>query len=254
MAQSNSIRGPEGISRNVVIELEQLRRQPLLADESTLRSQEPAELYKSLPLPRNGHSIRVLDPHASPILPFRSNRRALTGTLRVVSLADCPQYTALSYRWGGYSSPKDIILCNGDVNLEVTTNCRDALLALTKRFGALTVWVDAICINQSDAMEKSDQVPLMEEIYTWAERVFVWLGPGDVSSRRAMKWLRGASYGSVVHLLIRSASAPSVGERFGCKLALIGYIIWYAVYKYIDASLYLIRKCLSNQLTFLAVD
>lgn len=236
MAQSKSHRRPEGISENVVID----RRQ------SALRSQGPAELYRSLPLPRNDHCIRVLDLCGPSKLPFRSNRQALTGTLRVVSLADCPQYTALSYRWGGYSSPKDIIMCNGGFNLEVTTSCRDALLALTKQFGALTVWVDAICIDQSDATEKSDQVPLMDEIYTWAERVFVWLGPGDECSRGAMEWLRHASYGSVVELLVCSASAPSLGERFGCKLALIGSMMWYAIYKYIDAGLFLIRKCLAK--------
>jgi len=218
--------------------MDQLQRQSLLANEPTLHAQKPAELYKSLPLPRDGQFIRVLDLHASPTLSFRSNRQALTATLRVVSLASCPRYTALSYRWGGYSSPKDTILCNGAVDIEVTTSCRDALLALRERFGALTVWVDAICINQDDAMEKNDQVPLMEEIYTWAERVFVWLGPSDESSRRAMKWLLKSSYGSVVDLLVRSASAPTLMERSCNKLALIGSILWDAIYKYTSVGVY----------------
>jgi hypothetical protein len=45
------------------------------------------------------------------------------------------------------------------------------------------LWIDAICINQSDNEEKSQQVRLMGEIYSKAEVVRVWLGPSteDVS-------------------------------------------------------------------------
>ncbi|KAK4125477.1 hypothetical protein N657DRAFT_678594 [Parathielavia appendiculata] len=39
------------------------------------------------------------------------------------------------------------------------------------------VWVDAICVNQSDAEEKSQQLPLMQDIYSKAKKVVVW--PGD---------------------------------------------------------------------------
>src|SRR5690348_2843478 len=87
MAPSNSISGSEATSGHVVIDLEQLQRQSLSANEPTLHSQQPAELYKSLPLPRDGSSIRVLDLHATPKLSFRSDSQALTANLRVVSLA-----------------------------------------------------------------------------------------------------------------------------------------------------------------------
>jgi len=30
----------------------------------------------------------------------------------------------------------------------------------------------------------------MREIYTWADKVYVWLGPGENGSDRAMSWLR----------------------------------------------------------------
>jgi hypothetical protein len=38
------------------------------------------------------------------------------------------------------------------------------------------LWVDGICINQSDAEEKSQQVSLMSSIYSSAFQVLVWLG------------------------------------------------------------------------------
>jgi hypothetical protein len=39
------------------------------------------------------------------------------------------------------------------------------------------IWADAICINQSDLQERSQQVRLMGNIYRNAERVLIWLGP-----------------------------------------------------------------------------
>ncbi|KAM5356486.1 hypothetical protein ACJ41O_003132 [Fusarium nematophilum] len=41
------------------------------------------------------------------------------------------------------------------------------------------LWIDAICLNQKDEVEKSIQVPAMGEIYREAETVIVWLGEDD---------------------------------------------------------------------------
>ena len=103
-----------------------------------------------------------------------------------------PKFTALSYVWGPYCEPRDTVMCNG-ISIEITANCKKALSALRKLPGPVTVWVDAICINQQDDDEKAKQLPLMEEIYAWSQTVYVWLGPGSESSDRAMDWLRKAS-------------------------------------------------------------
>ena len=39
------------------------------------------------------------------------------------------------------------------------------------------LWVDAVCVNQSDFKEQSTQVAMMLEIYARAEQVNIWLGP-----------------------------------------------------------------------------
>ena len=39
------------------------------------------------------------------------------------------------------------------------------------------LWIDAICINQEDLDERSQQVGLMRQIYSQASHVVVWLGP-----------------------------------------------------------------------------
>ncbi|PVH71482.1 HET-domain-containing protein [Cadophora sp. DSE1049] len=94
--------------------------------------------------------------------------------------------TALSYVWGQYSEPRDKLLCNDGCAVDITANCRDALQIIRKRktTGITTIWVDSICINQSDDTEKASQIPNMEEIYSWAEVVYVWLGQGNELSDR----------------------------------------------------------------------
>lgn len=37
-------------------------------------------------------------------------------------------------------------------------------------------WIDAICINQEDLLERSSQVSFIIDIYDRAENVMVWLG------------------------------------------------------------------------------
>jgi Heterokaryon incompatibility protein (HET) len=45
------------------------------------------------------------------------------------------------------------------------------------------IWADAICINQIDTSEKTEQVPLMADIYERAELVLVWLGKDEDNVR-----------------------------------------------------------------------
>jgi hypothetical protein len=51
----------------------------------------------------------------------------------------------------------------------------------------LYLWIDAICINQTNNKEKSFQVGLMAEIYQQANHVFAWLGPATKSSNSAIR-------------------------------------------------------------------
>lgn len=44
------------------------------------------------------------------------------------------------------------------------------------------LWVDAVCINQRDVDERTQQVSMMRDIYASAEQVFIWLGEGDDES------------------------------------------------------------------------
>ena len=55
--------------------------------------------------------------------------------------------------------------------------------------GGVPIWVDAICIDQSNDMEKGHQVLFMDRIYRRADRVFIWLGEEAEESGLAMDLL-----------------------------------------------------------------
>lgn len=50
------------------------------------------------------------------------------------------------------------------------------------------MWIDAICINQSNLKEKGHQVALMGRVFSDARRVVVWLG--NQSAKRALMILQ----------------------------------------------------------------
>jgi hypothetical protein len=84
-------------------------------------------------------------------------------------------FEALSYTWGIPNDTSDIIL-NGKPH-PVTKNLELALRHLRYPDRERILWVDALCINQSDLLEKNQQVPQMKEIYCrGSQRVVVWLG------------------------------------------------------------------------------
>ena len=49
------------------------------------------------------------------------------------------------------------------------------------------IWIDAICINQADLEERSQQVKLMGVVYRMAKRVLVWLGHEDALTKAAIE-------------------------------------------------------------------
>lgn len=103
-----------------------------------------------------------------------------------VRLSHEPVYWALSYTWGALGNTEKILL-NG-TPFPVTFNLFEALLEIRKRIRSLQnkktiplLWIDAICLDQSDNREKSFEVPRMHLVYGKCERVLVWVGlvPSD---------------------------------------------------------------------------
>jgi hypothetical protein len=67
------------------------------------------------------------------------------------------------------------ILVDGCV-MKVTKSVYEILCSYSSHFFPRLLWIDAICINQEDMAEKSQQVPLMQKIYQSALFTTVFLG------------------------------------------------------------------------------
>jgi hypothetical protein len=54
----------------------------------------------------------------------------------------------------------------------------------------LILWIDAVCIDQENDIEKTDQVQLMFQIYKRSAETIVWLGPAGPHTNVAMKTMK----------------------------------------------------------------
>jgi hypothetical protein len=80
-------------------------------------------------------------------------------------------YEALSYVWGNLE-PSAYIYLHGQ-RQRVTLELFQALKALRPLGNSFRLlWVDALCINQTDIQEQNHQVRLMGRIYSEASNVF----------------------------------------------------------------------------------
>jgi hypothetical protein len=108
------------------------------------------------------------------------------------------EYVALSYAWGADSNTATME-CDGQL-LNLTSHLLGCLKSIYAHTGALSIWVDAICINQNDNAEKATQVAKMHNIYRQARCVFVQLGNEQDSSDVAMDAIKAASLIDVLGL------------------------------------------------------
>ncbi|KAK2676518.1 Heterokaryon incompatibility [Fusarium oxysporum f. sp. vasinfectum] len=92
-----------------------------------------------------------------------------------------PVFEALSYVWGRQCDPV-VATIEGEAgeylgNIKLGKNLGKALRHLRYQDKERMLWVDAICINQNDDVERATQVLRMSSIYQDCSRVIIWLGP-----------------------------------------------------------------------------
>ncbi|KAK8047986.1 hypothetical protein PG996_016050 [Apiospora saccharicola] len=137
------------------------------------------------PLNREKKQIRLFD-----LFPGKDGD-PITGRLRVVSLTRWTRYDALSYVWGA-PEPKTAVSLEGGQSLSIGPSLHLALSDLRRKRWSMTLWVDALCINQQDDEEKSHQVPMMSDIYRAARLTRAWLNHEidlNCPALRALPWL-----------------------------------------------------------------
>jgi hypothetical protein len=166
--------------------------------------------------------------------------------LKTHSLNSNPTYSALSYVWGDPNVTKEITI-DGQT-FAATTNLVAALEVLAKPIYRIQTseylfWVDAICINQGDFQERTQQVRLMGNIYKNAESVLAWLGPekdGNVQAialvRLMAKEMRSCSPGDIDFFskpaprsLVDGISSSAIEDDDGT-----GSIAWVALARGVD--------------------
>jgi hypothetical protein len=143
------------------------------------------ERYNYRPLLPAKHSIRLVQ--IQPGLPGTEvHCRMIDYTIRDDRVSGV--FEALSYVWGETTDPKKVFVT--DIHstdqpdapqqyLDITSNLYHALQELRDPTLPRIMWIDAVCINQSDLEERSSQVDFMAKIYSYANQVVIWLGPGD---------------------------------------------------------------------------
>lgn len=104
------------------------------------------------------------------------------------NLDDKPLFEALSYTWdlttrldflNDFEEIRDKgeqrpVLCNGKT-VHITMNLYLALIEFRRMKLETALWSDQICINQQDSLEKIPQLAIMEQIYSSASAVVIWL-------------------------------------------------------------------------------
>ncbi|KAK8880097.1 heterokaryon incompatibility protein-domain-containing protein [Apiospora arundinis] len=195
------------------------------------------ETFRHIPL-QSEDSIRVLD-----LLPSSRRDAPVQCHIRQVGLSQArDNYEALSYVWGDPKGSRPV-LCDGR-QLLVTPNCHDAMVRLRRRFRVRTLWIDAICIDQSSAedgtRERNHQVKQMGDIYQHASTVLVWLGmegleiPFKYWLLVYAAFVAGAMYTSHIY---SSSTAVGAIARFKDKLKdIVKDILWEPSY-YLDVNL-----------------
>jgi len=98
----------------------------------------------------------------------------LHGKLVHANTHKLPQYECISHRWSDSTETKTMVL-NGR-SLKISTSVYNILRHRRATFATRLIWIDSVCINQDDSMEKSHQVRKMQTIYAKATRVTVCLG------------------------------------------------------------------------------
>lgn len=169
---------------------------------------------------------------------------------RIITLDGDHSFEALSYVWGD-EHPKRTVQISG-YSVEVTRMLYTAFEHLRHPLEKRTLWIDQVCIDQTNDDEKSHQVSLMRMIYKKCSQCVVWLGdiPSDkgfskFDAEAAMAFIHTMAYErynlSEVDPKIRTFVANDVGGKKARKafeaLIMGGNPWWSRVWTLQEASL-----------------
>lgn len=166
--------------------------------------------FKHQEISQEDNQIRVLD-----LDPTCYSSGVLKCSLVAVSLDDPGlRFNAVSYRW---SDDKSMTILVDGQRLFVSHTVHTILCSFKADGNSdpRRVWIDSICINQSNQAEKEWQIGLMQRVYSQAERVIAWMGDSPASKGAltyAAKLLAIATTGSERELIEAWEMERPIGE------------------------------------------
>ncbi len=141
--------------------------------------------------------------------------RVPRGKLLVVDLDsnDIPSFDVISYLWGspdGSNEPTSI-RCGGKI-LKTPPNLIPALTSVlhqNRQPKHQLLWIDAVCINQSDSSEKASQLSMMPRVMSMAKSVILYVNKESESTKAALR-LADCLISANSQVFGRSSSFPQV--------------------------------------------
>jgi hypothetical protein len=100
-----------------------------------------------------------------------------------------------------------------DQTMMVTESLHHALVRFQHDPSIVFLWVDALCINQRDDKEKSQQVQRMRSIYRAAKVVYAWLGPATSKSQLITSDLTKIGRCILEYIILQSTSGETVNPQ-----------------------------------------
>lgn len=164
------------------------------------------EEYQYAPLQSEGQ-IRVM--HLEPAFHFNDDIHCSLHPAAV----ETAEYEALSYVWGDATKKGRILL--GDKYLEITDNLNMALRYIRSKRKTRILWVDAVCINQNNVIERNSQVQLMGQIYEGSLHGLIWLGEADDGVSRLFRAMKPYE---ILFDKMDYRAVRSIWKRFGERI------------------------------------
>lgn len=94
-------------------------------------------------------------------------------TMEITECKAAMPYVVLSYVWGGRTKGQDWDYKKSSITLESLPKTLQDSVKLTRLLGYQYIWIDQICIDQTQVTEKHQQIQQMDKIYNGAELTII---------------------------------------------------------------------------------
>ncbi|KAH6870346.1 heterokaryon incompatibility protein-domain-containing protein [Alternaria rosae] len=135
------------------------------------------------PLPH--FQYQALQPRCIRILKLLPGQRSdpFQGRFTEVNIDSGSKFDALSYMWGDATQADRIVVAF----IPIAWNLARALEYMRDSRGSrpLSIWIDAICIDQNNLDERAEQVAIMRAIYRNATCVRIWINEPSLDEKSA---------------------------------------------------------------------